>query len=314
MATKIAIIGECMLELNGEPFGLMHQSYGGDTLNTATYLARLSKASEVEITYITAIGNDPFSRKMCAFWQADGIDTRYVLTDPNRLAGLYVIQLDEHGERTFLNWRHHSAARYLLQHPDYPQVLAHLKTVDFIYLSGISLAILPPQDRLTLLTQLKNLANQNVKIIFDSNYRPVLWESREVAQACYQALLPDIHIALVTEEDEKALWQDDDLAQIVARLQHFQLPHLIVKSGKNGADYFPLNDLPMHISAKPVANVIDTTAAGDAFNAGFIAGYLQHQPIEQCCRQGNQVAGVVIQHQGAIVARDATAHLVSQCN
>ncbi|WP_256710612.1 PfkB family carbohydrate kinase, partial [Mannheimia haemolytica] len=53
---KLAILGECMIELNGEPFGEMHQTYGGDSLNTATYLARVSSPEQIEVRYISALG------------------------------------------------------------------------------------------------------------------------------------------------------------------------------------------------------------------------------------------------------------------
>ncbi len=113
----------------------MRQTYGGDSLNTATYL--------------------------------------------NRTAGLYLIQLDKQDERTFLYWRNQSAACYLLQHADYPKVLEQLKSVDMLYLSGISLSILPGKNRTLLINQLAELKKSGVKIAFDSNFRPKLWDNLE---------------------------------------------------------------------------------------------------------------------------------------
>lgn len=118
---KLAILGECMIELNGEPFGEMHQTYGGDSLNTATYLARVSSPEQIEVRYISALGTDKLSQGMLAAWQVDNINTDFVLRDEHRQPGLYLIQLDKQGERTFLYWRNQSAARYLLQHPGYPK-------------------------------------------------------------------------------------------------------------------------------------------------------------------------------------------------
>jgi 2-dehydro-3-deoxygluconokinase len=110
---RIAIIGECMIELNGAPFGAMEQTYGGDSLNTAVYLARVAGQS-VAVDYVTALGMDPISEGMLSRWRAEGVGTDYVLRDPARQPGLYLIQLDAQGERTFLYWRNQSAARYLL--------------------------------------------------------------------------------------------------------------------------------------------------------------------------------------------------------
>ena len=84
---------------------------------------------------------------MLKYWQEDGIQINCVLQDEQHQPGLYLIQLDAQGERTFLYWRNQSAARYMVQHPDFVKIIAELQQVDLIYLSGISLAILPKNDR-----------------------------------------------------------------------------------------------------------------------------------------------------------------------
>ena len=305
---KLALIGECMIELNGEPFGMMRQTYGGDTLNTATYVARVSSPQQIKVSYVSALGTDKLSQGMIEHWQADGINTDLVLRDANRSAGLYLIQLDKQGERTFLYWRNQSAARYLLQHSDYAQVLSALQKVDMIYLSGISLAILPETDRTLLIEQLRELKKSGVEIAFDSNFRPKLWDSLEQAQNCYKALLPLVDVALVTFDDEEMLWQDADEQATIARLSAFHIPKIIVKQGSLGATVCE-HGKQHFVPTTPVKNVVDTTSAGDSFNAGFLAGYLQGKSLDICCQQGNQVAGIVIQHKGAIIDKSATEHL-----
>ncbi|OOF61490.1 ketodeoxygluconokinase [Rodentibacter sp. Ppn85] len=297
-----------MIELNGEPFGNMRQTYGGDTLNTATYVARVCLPNQIEVSYVSALGQDKLSQGMIEHWQADGINTDLVLRDENRSAGLYLIQLDKSGERTFLYWRNQSAARYLLQHPNYPNVLEKLKSVDMIYLSGISLAILPENDRTLLIEQLRELKKSGVEIAFDSNYRPKLWDNAQQAQDCYNALLPLVDIALVTFDDEEMLWADSDEQATITRLSSFNIPKIIVKQGSLGATICE-NSKQTFVPTIPVKNVVDTTSAGDSFNAGFLAGYLQGKSLEICCQQGNQVAGIVIQHKGAIIEQSATEYL-----
>lgn len=305
---KLALIGECMIELNGEPFGHMRQTYGGDTLNTATYVARVCLPNQIEVSYVSALGQDKLSQGMIEHWQADGINTDFVLRDAARSAGLYLIQLDKQGERTFLYWRNQSAARYLLQHPDYPNVLEKLKSVDMVYLSGISLAILPENDRTLLINQLAELKKVGVEIAFDSNYRPKLWDSLQQAQECYKALLPLVDVALVTFDDEEMLWGDKDEQATITRLSSFGIPKIIVKQGSKGA-LIAVGKQQTFVPTIPVKNVVDTTSAGDSFNAGFLTGYLQGKSLEICCQQGNQVAGIVIQHKGAIIDKSATEHL-----
>lgn len=311
---KFAAIGECMIELNGRPFGNMRQTYGGDTLNTATYLARVTPKSAVEIYYVSVLGADKLSRGMRSRWQADGINTDWVLCDEKRQPGLYLIQLDSRGERTFLYWRNQSAARYLLQHNDYPKILAELRNTNMVYLSGISFAILPENDRTLLISHLAELSRQGVEIAFDSNYRPALWESPAKTREIYTALLPFVSVALVTFDDERAVWQDTDEQATIRRLKQAGVKNVVVKSGRRGALFSSAEGIERQVPAVPVENTADTTSAGDAFNAGFLNGYLQGKDLTACCRQGNQLAAVVIQHKGAIIAASATAHFIHEFN
>jgi 2-dehydro-3-deoxygluconokinase len=62
-AKSIAIIGECMVELSGQPFSAMQQNYGGDSINTAIYLKKLA-AQSVNVNYVTAMGSDPLSHAL----------------------------------------------------------------------------------------------------------------------------------------------------------------------------------------------------------------------------------------------------------
>lgn len=305
---RIALLGECMIEINGKPFGAMHQAFGGDTLNTAIYLARASHRADIQVHYVTAMGRDPLSQQIIARWQQAGIDTSSVLIDQQRHPGLYLIQLDERGERTFLYWRNDSAARYLMQHPQLPRLKQAVSGSDALYLSGISLAILPAADRQALLLWLGELHKAGTQIIFDSNYRPALWQNPADARACYQQLLTITELALVTDDDEQALWGDVDVRQTLQRLKSAGVQQAVVKQGAAGCTYQALetNQPAITILTQAVKTVVDTTSAGDSFNAGFLAGFLQGLPPEECALMGHRLAGVVIQHKGAVIPENAT--------
>ena len=303
---RIALVGECLIELNGEPFGALHQTFGGDSLNTALYLTRLMR-NKADVQYISAMGTDSLSDEMVRLWQAEGIDTRCVLRDPARLPGLYWIQVDSRGERQFLYWRSDSAARQLLRHPGFERVAAELTQVDVIYVSGISLAILPAEDRSMLLDLLIRLASEGVALAFDSNYRPGLWPSAEAARAAVAALLPVARLTFATFDDEQSLWGDDTSDMTLARLQGAKARSIVIKLGAAGCLYSDdVGITPLKAAASAVATVVDTTAAGDAFNAGFLAGWVVGHNPEACCRAGNRLAGAVIQHRGAIIPASAT--------
>ncbi|WP_047679259.1 MULTISPECIES: sugar kinase [Xenorhabdus] len=304
---KIALIGECMIELNGIPFGAMTQSYGGDVLNSAVYLARAG-GKKFDVHFVTVMGTDPLSEGMISSWQQEGINTSLVLRDNAHQPGLYLIQLDEKGERTFLYWRNNSAARYLLQNPDYPRLRQQLQNMDVLYLSGISLAILPEHDRQLLLIDLKKLSSEGKVIFFDNNYRPALWGNKTQARECYQQMYVITDIALVTDDDEASLWGDMSAEESFHRLKSMGVKQAIIKAGEQGCFYRDLSGCyaTQHIKTQPVTPVVDTTSAGDAFNAGFIAGLLNGKSIHDSALMGHQLAGVVIQHKGAIIPQTVT--------
>jgi 2-dehydro-3-deoxygluconokinase len=305
---RIAVIGECMVEFSGTPFGTLRQTFGGDTLNTALYLSRLLGESAA-VSYVTALGTDALSEGMLERFRAEGIDTGSVLRDPARLPGLYLIQVDARGERTFLYWRSESAARYLVRHADFGRIAAGLSSVDLIYLSGISLAILPPEDRAALTGLLLRLAAEHkATVAFDSNYRPRLWPSADAARAATAALLPAVRLILTSFDDEQRLWGDPTPEAALARLQPSASRIVVIKLAEAGSLYSDGTAL-FRCASSPVAGVVDTTAAGDAFNAGFLSGWVRARSLAECCNAGHALAGAVVQHPGAIIPASAMPRL-----
>ena len=309
---NIALIGECMIELNGSPFGTMSQTFGGDSLNAAVYLSRAARP-DVEVFYVTALGKDPISEGMLTRWQEEGICTSLVLRDESRSPGLYLIQVDERGERSFMYWRDQSAARYLIQHPDFSTVKKALSSMDIVFVSGISLAILPAEDRTKLLTLLEALSSQGVEIAFDSNFRPALWpeDGNETVRHIYRRQFKTTSLALVTFDDEQMIWGDENPEATLARLQAFGVKKAVVKLGAEGCvvqDFSASGDT-VYVSTEPVSSVVDTTSAGDSFNGGFLSAYANRALLTEACQRGNQLAGVVIQHKGAIIPKEITDQL-----
>jgi 2-dehydro-3-deoxygluconokinase len=312
--SHIAIIGECMIELNGAPFGTMQQTYGGDTLNAAVYLNRSatsyscsSDAPMIRTSYVTALGSDAISQQMLNRWQDEGLSADFVLIDEQRSPGLYLIQLDDVGERTFLYWRNDSAARYMVQHPDFDKIAAQLEDVDMVFLSGISLAILPRGDQLKLLTIIQGLRERGVAIAFDSNYRPKLWDSQDATKEACQLAYKTTDIALVTFDDEQLLWGDQTPQDTIKRLHTLGVKTVVVKLGAEGCLISEnAENEPEKITTTPIETVVDSTSAGDSFNGGFLSCYLSGGSIEEACQQGNALARLVIQHHGAIIPKAIT--------
>lgn len=301
----VAVIGECMIELSGQPFLPQQQRFGGDTLNTALYLSRLIPSLHPH--YITGLGTDTYSALMQKAWENEGINCQSIITIPEKLPGLYAIEIDACGERSFHYWRNDAAARYIATDRRFAAHLNALPDNSVIYLSGISLAILTPEGKEALLAQLTHLKQRGLTLIVDSNYRPRLWDSIPHAQEWFEKLYSISDIALVTGDDEQILWQQPALTEqdIAHRLHQWGNQNVIVKLGAHGA-YWSDGKNTGYVSPPPIDSVIDTTAAGDSFNAAFIAAWLQNHSLPTCCFWGNTLAGLVIQHQGAIIPHEIT--------
>lgn len=300
----VALVGECMLELQGEAFGTMRQTYGGDTLNTAVYLARCGAATGVRASYVTALGDDGFSSGMLARWQADGVATDWVRRLPGRLPGLYLIEVDERGERHFSYWRDQAAARSLFEAPTTP-FEASLDAVDALYFSGISLAILPPAGRERLLAAAARLRRRGGRVAFDNNYRPRLWPDAAVARAAFAQAYALADLAFVTLDDEAARHGDGSVEAALA----LPCAEVVVKRGA-GSTLVRVGEEPVAEAPTDSVPVVDTTAAGDSFAGGYLALRLAGAGPQAAARFGNRLAARVIQHRGALIPSQAMADLV----
>ena len=305
---KISIIGECMIELSGKPFSVQSQHFGGDTLNTAVYLSRLLPS--LAPRFVTALGADNYSKLMLSAWEKEGVDTSLALVTPDKLPGMYAIEIDDNGERSFHYWRNDSAARYLCEHDHFRAAIDSLKEVDLVYLSGISLAILPDSGKAKLLNALQQLRSAGVKIAVDSNYRPRLWRNATDACEWLGKLYQLSDIALVTAEDEDLLLgrKDTDPLEIARRLHSLGISQVVVKLGSEGA-MWSQQGLQGVVSGNKVETVIDTTAAGDSFNAAYLAAWCCGMDMAECCHWGNKLAAQVIQHKGAIIPVEQTRYI-----
>lgn len=304
---SIFVIGECMIELQrqseSDSAGLAYR-FGGDTLNAAVYLTRSIDTEAFEVAYVSALGTDKLSDEMCASWEQEGIVTRHVQRLPDKLPGMYLIETDAKGERRFLYWRNDSAARYWLQGQQAQKVCKSMMDAHAIYLSGISLAILPPADRERLFGALAVCRAKGVQIIFDNNYRPRLWMAREDAVSTYRRMLQLTDLALLTLDDEEALYGETDVDTVITRTQGLGVREIVIKRGAASC-IVQCNEGRFEVEAEAVTNVVDTTAAGDSFGAAYLAARLAGHSASDAARAGHRLASTVIRHRGAIIPREA---------
>jgi 2-dehydro-3-deoxygluconokinase len=296
--SKVACIGECMVELKQADGGLFSRGYGGDTLNTAVYLARLGAGAD----YITALGDDPLSDEMISGWAAEGVGTTQVARLPGKLPGLYMIQTDDRGERRFFHWRDSAAARSLMDLPQTPEMLKSLAGYDIVYLSAITLSLYGDEGRGRLFAALKGAREAGARFAFDTNFRARGWPDLDVARAVFQEAFAAADIVLASTEDLLPLYPGESNEALLARIPGAEV---VLKLSKP-ASIVRRQGMLHPIKAEPLqAPVVDTTAAGDSFAAAYVAARLAgSEPIE-AAQAGHRLAGVVVCHPGAIIPRAA---------
>jgi 2-dehydro-3-deoxygluconokinase len=303
---SIAALGECMLELQGAAFGNLRQTFGGDTLNTAVYLARCG--ARLRVHYATALGDDSLSSGLLERWAVEGVQTGLVQRLPGRLPGLYLIELDKGGERRFHYWRGQAAARSYFDTAT-TALEEQADALDALYLSGISLAILPQAGRERALALMTRMRAAGKLVAFDNNYRPRLWDSVADARYWYQRAFAAASVALITADDHQTLLGLPDLAAAVAAAQAMPVAEIAIKRGAlptviGGAGSW------QEVATESVPRVVDTTAAGDSFAAGYLSRRLNGAAAAEAAAFGNRLAARVIQHPGALIPREAMQDLM----
>lgn len=302
--TRIVCIGECMVEMAPlDTVGTYRMGFAGDTLNTAWYLAKLL-GDRAQIGYFTAVGTDSLSDHMLDFLGSAKIETTFILRRAEQTVGLYMIQLQD-GERSFNYWRGQSAARTLAQSGK--DITKALDSADIAYFSGITLAILPEQDRDTLLEQLQDFGARGGQVVFDPNLRPKLWpDTATMTSAIIKAALCS-HVVLPSHEDEATWFGDATPIDTAKRYTDLGASIVVVKNGP-GEIILHTERGAQHLAPTHVVNVVDTTAAGDSFNAGFLAARCTGLSPEHAVDTGAQLAARVVTHRGALVPEAINAN------
>lgn len=301
--SRAVCIGECMVELRPAGGGLFARSFAGDVYNTAVYLKR--SAPHLEVQFATVTGVDPLSNAMREAWREQGLGDELAAAASDRRPGLYLIETDERGERSFHYWRGESAAR------GWARTLAGqvrdgaLDGAELVYLSGISLAILTREDRAAAIELLSALRGRVGRIAFDPNLRPALWGDIFEARGTFLAMAKIADVLLPSRQDLELLFGDVDLEAMAQRLAELGAREFAITAEAQGclvrgdgrSDWLP---------APRVETVVDTTGAGDSFNGAYLAARLAGQRPSAAARAGLALAAHVVTQPGAVVGQLST--------
>ncbi|WP_370228277.1 sugar kinase [Cognatishimia sp.] len=297
-------IGEAMIEMAPIEDGVYRRGFAGDTFNTAWHMAQLL-GHQNDVGFVSAVGTDASSDAFVNLLGDDGLDAACIARVPDKAMGLYMIDLDG-VERSFQYWRSDSAARQLASNTSW--LSGQIKGAGLIHLSGISIAILPPAQREDLLETLLTAQQNGALISFDPNLRPALWTSLLEIQATMVPFLKLADICLPSFDDEAYAWGDKSPADTIKRLSALGVQEVVVKNGASSLDAL-IDGTTYSMPTPSVTDIVDTTGAGDAFNAGFLVGKICNLGAEASLQFGQRMAAEVIKHYGARIPKDRAREL-----
>jgi 2-dehydro-3-deoxygluconokinase len=294
---RFVCIGECMVELSAAGEGLLARRFAGDAYNTAVYFKRALPSAQVK--FLTAVGVDPMSLAMRGAWRADGVEGDLAFTVPARRPAIYLIETDLGGERQFHYWRGESAAREWFSMLYAAGGAAQLAGASLIYLSGISLAILSPQERAGAMDLLHEVYAQGGRIAFDPNLRPALWPSIDAARQVFERMVGLSDILLPSRQDMLALYGVGDSREQMRLLTQMGAREVALTCDADDALIF---DGELHVLTPPKAQVVDTSGGGDSFNGAYLAARLSGAGAIEAGLRGLALAARVVEQPGALIA------------
>lgn len=293
---EILALGEPLVEFAAEQRGRLssvtafRRGWGGDTSNFVVAAARMGAS----VGYITRLGGDEFGRSFLNLWRKEGVDASQVIVDHDGFTGLYFIALEEAGEHDFTYYRSGAAASRLQPQDMDP---AYLGAARVFHTSGISQAI-SDSTRATVDAAVGLAKSRRVLVSYDANVRPKLWPLA-TAQSVIKATISRTDVVFLSTEDAEYLYggmRAEDVANHVLAAG----PRLVVlKQGAGGCLIGSTEGAPIQVPGWQV-QVLDTTGAGDAFDAAFLVEWMRGTPLEKAGRFANAVGALTSTGLGAV--------------
>ena len=293
-----------MIELNGDISSLENNSsnmkinFGGDTYNSAVYFSRLTN-NKTNTFYSTALGKDNFSKKMISRFKNENIKCDYIRTDGENPPGLYSIEINEKGERSFSYWRDQSPSKYIFLGSKGKKLVKDINNADVFYYTGISAGILDEKQRKDLI----KIGSTATICGFDFNYRSQLHYNKKVSQLLFNEINNRVDIHFVSFDDARELFKIKNPLEIFEIIN--EKKNLILIRYKNSI-IFKNKQQEIKTVTVPHGEVVDTTAAGDAFNGSFLAimNNNKNVTVEENILISHSVTREVIKHRGAIISKN----------
>jgi len=266
-------------------------------MNTIVGAARLGLRTGV----VTAVGEDPFGMFLIRELEDNGVDTSYVkIKKGMRTTISFVANEPETGERTFIFYRKpwvSGTADSSLSIEDID--MNYISRAKILHISGFSLSQ-NPSGRV-ILEAVKQARSLGIRISFDPTLRLDVWRSAETIKRVYRKALRLSNIATFSLEESAFIFGTENPEKVAEKAFKYGVDIVGVKMGSKGAFLQMKTGEKEHLPAFKV-KAIDTTGAGDGWNAGLLTGLVREWDLHTCLLVANAVGALVVTKRGAITA------------
>lgn len=295
MKKKICVIGECMMEFTNLENTLYDQSIAGDTLNFSSYLNK----KIFKTYYLTAIGTSDISKKVINFLNKEKINSNLVIRIPSYEIGLYLIKNNTLGEKRFYYWRDNSASKFFFNNLIIKDLEQKLENFQYVYFTGITLSLFENTSIDNFIEVIDFLKKKNIQIIFDLNIRIKRW-SRKNLISYLSKILPKIDTLFASGEDLKFWKGSNNLIIFENVLRKYKITHGVFR--KNAKYNYSFYDNKQYtIKNKLLKKVIDSSGAGDGYNATYLSSFMNYQNPKKALEAASRTGAKIVMKKGAIV-------------
>ena len=294
MKINVCSIGEAMIEISNVKNNLYNQSFAGDTLNFCNYLDK----KKLNAFFLSAIGKSEINQSLLDFVKSKNISTKYIKQINQFEIGLYLIKNKDNGEKQFFYWRDESAAKQYFNNIDFINLYKELKNFDYIYFSGITLSIIHVSKLNNFIKLLKLLKSKKIKIVFDFNIRPTRWNKKNLNNF-FDSVLKFVDICFLSGEDMSYWKNKNGIKSYEQIVRKYKIKHSIFRKNAKFTYVF-LNKNKYVFKNKLLKKVVDTSGAGDGFNAAYLSNFIVNNDPILALKAGSTLGSKIVMKKGAI--------------
>lgn len=287
---KIWVLGDAVVDLLPDGEGKLLQCPGGAPANVAVGIARLGGKS----AFIGRVGDDPFGRFMAKTLADERVDVKHMRLDPAHRTSTVVVDLDDHGERSFTFMVRPSADLFLE-----PADLPTFSAGEWLHVCSIALSAEPSCT--ATFQAMDAIRKAGGYVSFDPNIRPDLWPDENALRRCLEQALQSADVVKLSVEELAFLTGDADVREgLNTLMQRCPARLVLVTQGKEGVIAWHQGAVK-HYPATPV-QCVDTTGAGDAFVAGLLYGLAAGQELVPAIALAQRCGALATTAKGAMTA------------